>query len=459
MQSSLPLCGGRSLLRAAGTRLSALLVPLAPRSPLAVILSVAKDPFFLHDDLHLSPHCGPSPSCWTHNLCILRENHCRYGHFVRYCRSMNNPDATLSHPPSPADGGAMPPTGDWTTAYFRALQKHRQKARAALAAGQKLPVVIRRRRADPAFAQHEAEILECLADVLESEAIRRATATGPIHKPCSDALLNRLLKIFHPKYDDLLSREHKAFAAPPQCKPQKPIRAKGPFNFDTALQRLEFHQWEREQAIACAIDLFYMTPEELDALCPIPRRPYRHLTPWPGNYEEYTATEAKPLNVAASAAAQPRSPKPSLESSRTNLPLSQAATELEPSQNNPATGCERERASTSTTVPAPSPKPAASAIPTPSTPTTPPGKSAPSAVPQKAAPSTTRTSSPTPSAALPRSPIPAPKKRRSPIRGLATPKKHVPKSSHPLSPDFLSQHQVIDEITLRHFAAPEPDTS
>lgn len=212
---------------------------------------------------------------------------------------MSNPAASQNPPPplpGPADSApASAPTQDWCDRYFRALAEHRQKARAALAAGQPLPVVVRRRRADPAFAQHEAEILECLADVLESEAIRRATARTPITKICSDALLNRLLKIFHPKAD-LLHKQCLAAMAPVHCSPQRPLRAKGDFNFDTALQRLEFKQWEREQAIAVALDLFYLPPEELHALDPHPRPAYRHLTPWNGNLVPREAPSVPSVN-------------------------------------------------------------------------------------------------------------------------------------------------------------------
>src|SRR6185295_3671113 len=157
---------------------------------------------------------------------------------------MNTPAATSPIPPPTAGRGASP---DWTEAYFTALARSRQKALAALAAGQKLPAVVRQRFTDPAFAQREAEILECLADVLESEAVRRATATGPIKKTCSDSVLSRLLQIFHPRWS-LVQKEALARRAPHHCKPRGVRKPNGEFVFANATQRFEFRQWEREEA-------------------------------------------------------------------------------------------------------------------------------------------------------------------------------------------------------------------
>ena len=246
---------------------------------------------------------------------------------------MNTAPVTTSEPPPAAQSASAGATPDWSARYFEALAEHRQKARAAQAAGQPLPSVVRRRRADPRFAEHEAEILECLGDVLESEAIRRATATGPIYKPCTDSLLRRLLNIFHPK-GDLIYKETLAGMAPYYCQPERPIRAKGGFNFQRRLQALEFKQWEREQAISTAIDLFYMSPEELDALCPLPNSIKRSLTTWPSNTPEPSQTRSRaepPLrNPASASQSHPNRPSPPSVFSAAS-----AASVVPPSQSSP----------------------------------------------------------------------------------------------------------------------------
>ena len=210
---------------------------------------------------------------------------------------MNHAPATLTEPPPAASSScAGLPPGDWAATYFKALAEHSEKALAAQKAGQPLPVIVRRRHADPAFAQREAEVLEVLGDLLESEAIRRVTHRDPGQKhPCSNTLLLRLLEMFHPKWSQktkgLLAR-----MAPAHCSPLPPPNG-GPFrefNFQTKVQRLQFRKWQRDQAIATALRLFYITPEELDA-----RIPAAILTPSVQAYHRVGHPTESPSSTAA----------------------------------------------------------------------------------------------------------------------------------------------------------------
>ncbi len=128
-------------------------------------------------------------------------------------------DSTTSSPvtsaPAAVSASAETSAPAWTEAYFAELDRSCNTAAAAFAAGIPLPVVIRHRRSDPAFATRENDVLSAIPELLLCEALRRAlqraadaeasakdasTSRRPQPRFGSDALLLKLIRHWIPGF-------------------------------------------------------------------------------------------------------------------------------------------------------------------------------------------------------------------------------------------------------------------
>jgi hypothetical protein len=221
-------------------------------------------------------------------------------------------------------------TPEWMAIYLEELFNTCKRARAAQAAGKSLPEIVRIRHADQEFAEREVAILmEAMGDALESEVVERVIPERdgngwpiPRKRYCSEALLIRLLDIFHPHGGPKRmimnpgSRGRRLLAP---CSREE--------SFKSRKERIAYQTWEREQALALALNLLFNPPPQSQPPTNPPRTDVR-----PTTDPFAKRPQARSENVAAARklrADQP-APEPASPISNTPAPANNPATPKKP---------------------------------------------------------------------------------------------------------------------------------